>query len=119
MSNYQKTILSGSVDGLPINITGTNSGTANTIHTAHATLLDEPVISAFNSDTVERELIIEWGAAGAGNLIAVTIPPRAAPTRIAPVEGHALLTNSKVVKAYCATTGVISVIGCNHRITSS
>jgi hypothetical protein len=86
-----------------------------TIHTAHATSLDEVHLWAVNSDTTARKLTIEFGGATApDDLIEVTIPPESG---LVPIVPGMILTNSKVVTAFCATANVVSIGGFINRIT--
>ena len=86
-----------------------------TIHTAHATALDEVWLWAVNSDTTARKLTVEWGEATApdGN-IEVTIPAESGYLLVVP---GLILTNSLVVKAFAATANVLLINGYVNRIT--
>jgi hypothetical protein len=114
MATYTKELLSGSTDGKGIKITQTATA-GDTIHTAHATSLDEIYLYAFNSGTADVKLTIEWGEATApdGN-IEVTIPGESGLYLIIP---GLLLTNSLVVKAFAETANVIIIHGFVNRIT--
>lgn len=111
---FSKIKLSGSTDGKQIKVAATATP-GDTIHTAHATALDEIWLWAVNSDTVARKLTIEWGEATApdGN-VEVTIPGEAGYLLVIP---GLLLTNSLVVKAFAGTTNVILINGYVNRIT--
>lgn len=105
--------LSGSTDGKPIHIAGTNTGTADTIHAAQSgtALLDEIWLWVTNRDTVDRTITIEWGSAtDPGGLLckAVVIPANSGPMCIAP---GLVLQNSLVVKAFASVTNVLGVHG--------
>lgn len=103
--------LSGSTDGLPVHVSGTNTGGANTIHTAHASALDEIWLWAANRSGTDATLTIEWGGAtDPGNLLskAVVIPANGGLVCIAP---GLPLTNSLVVKAFAGTANVIGIVG--------
>jgi hypothetical protein len=87
----------------------------DTIHTAHATALDEIWLWAVNSDTTDRKLTIEYGGATSPDcLIEITIPAESGLINIVP---GLLLTNSLVVKAFCATANVVMIGGYVNRIT--
>jgi len=86
-----------------------------TIHTAHATSLDEISLWAVNSDTTARKLTIEFGGVAApDNLIEITIPPESG---LIPVVPGLILTNSLVVTAFAETANVVMVGGFINRIT--
>ena len=111
---FSKVKLSGATDGKQIKVVATATA-GTTIHTAHATALDEIWLWAVNSDTTARKLTIEWGEATApdGN-IEVTIPPESGYMLVVPGQ---LLTNSLVVKAFAAAANVILINGYVNRIT--
>lgn len=113
MATFSKVKLSGSTDGKQIKV-GATATPGTTIHTAHATALDEVWLYAVNSSTTATKLTIEWGEATApdGN-IEVTIPGESGYLLVVP---GLILTNSLVVKAFAATTNVILINGYIHRI---
>lgn len=114
MATYTKLKLSGSTDGRLKKVVQTASP-GDTIHTAHAADLDEIWLYAVNSDTVDRKLTIEFGGTTApDDLIEVTIPPESGLLLIIP---GLLLTNSSVLKAFCATANVVMVGGFVNRIS--
>ena len=105
--------LSGGTDGKNIKVVQTATA-GTTIHTAHATALEEIWLWCQNSSTSGVKLTIEWGEATApdGNLEA-TIPPEGGPVLIVPGW---LLTNSLVVKAFAGTANVLLINGFVNRI---
>ncbi|HCA51598.1 MAG TPA: hypothetical protein DEP24_00780 [Mycobacterium sp.] len=113
MATFSKLKLSGSTDGKQIKVAATATA-GTTIHTSHATALDEVWLFAVNSDTTARKLTIEWGEATApdGN-IEVTIPAESGYLMVVP---GLCLTNSLVVKAFAATANVILINGYVNRI---
>ena len=115
MPTISKLKLSESDDGKMIKIAATaTAGTA--IHTAHATDLDEIWLWAVNSDTTARKLTIEFGGVGApDDLIEQTIGPEAGLFLIVP---GLLLTDSAVVRAFCATANVVMIAGYVNRVTA-
>lgn len=114
MATYTKIKLSGSTDGMGVKVVQTAT-LGTTIHTAHATSLDEIWLWAVNSDTVERKLTIEYGGATSPDkLIEVTIPPEGGLALVIP---GLLLTNSLVVTAFAASGNVIMIHGFVNRIT--
>ena len=115
MATYTKLKLSGSTDGKGIKVAQTATA-GTTIHTAHATDLDEIWIYAVNSQEASVKLTLEWGEATApdGNIEA-TIPGESGLFLVTP---GLLLTNSLVVKAFAVTANVICIHGFVNRITA-
>ena len=117
MATFTKSLLSGSTNGKQIKITGTNSGGADTIHTAVAgtSSLDEIWLYAHNDHTAAVVLTILWGGTtDPDNQITVTIPSLAGRTLV--VDGM-LLQNGLVVKAYAGSANVIMLDGFVNAIT--
>ena len=113
MATYSKVKLSGAADGLNNKIAATSSA-GDTVHTAHATALDEVWLYACNTSTSDVKLTVEWGATSDDErLTEVTIGAEAGWVLVIP---GMLLTNSLVVKAFAATTNVINVNGYVNRI---
>lgn len=111
---------SGSTQGQAVKVAATSTpGTL--IHTTgvSATIEDEIWLYAFNSDTSDRLLTIEFGGATAPDQnIVLTIPFKAG--LIIVVPGIALLGSGTValtVKAFAATANVITILGFVNRIT--
>ena len=115
MATFTKLKLSGSTDGKGIKVVQTATA-GDTIHTAHATDLDEIWIWVVNSSAANVKLTIEWGQADApdGN-IEVTIPAEGGLILVIP---GLLLTNSLVVKAFAATANVLLIHGFVNRISA-
>jgi len=114
MATYTKVKLSGSTDGRMIKVAATAT-LGTTIHTAHATSLDEIWLYAVNSDTVDRKLTIEFGGATApDNLIEQNIPAESGLILVCP---GLILSNSLVVTAFAATANVIMIGGYGNRIS--
>jgi hypothetical protein len=120
MATFTKNKLSGSTDGLPIKVTGTNTAGAVTAHTAvagtTAGVFDEIWIYANNTSASAVKLTIEYGTATAadGN-IELTI---AAESGLVLVIAGLILQNSRVVKAFAATADVILLTGYVNSITA-
>ena len=112
-TTFTKVVLSGSTDGKQIKVAATATA-GTTIHTAHATSLDEIWLWAVNSSTTTVKLTVEWGEATApdGN-IEVTIPGESGYLMVVP---GLVLTNSLVVKAFAGTANVILINGYVNRI---
>jgi hypothetical protein len=116
MAIYTKRFLSASTNGLGIVVSATSSP-GDTIHTAvdSLTVYDEVFIFAVNTDSVDRELVIEWGG--------TTSPDDIRPITVKANEGLVLvipgllLQNSQVIKAYAAVTDVITIDGYVNRIS--
>ena len=106
--------------GLAIKVAATaTAGTA--IHTASATAttIDEIWLYAVNTSTSAVKLTIEWGEATApdGN-IELTVAAESGLVLVSPgllLQGNA---TPKVVKAFAATTNVITLHGYVNRITA-
>lgn len=113
MATYTKEFLSGSTNGRQVKVAATATpGTL--IHTAHATAKDEIWIWAVNSDTTPRKLTIEFGGTTApDDLIELTVPAEAGLLMIIP---GLILSNSLVVRAFCASANVVTVSGFVNRI---
>lgn len=121
MSTFTKHILSESVEGAPILISGTESASATLIHTAPSDTLqmDEVWLYAMNTDIDAHKLTIEWGGDSAGNIIVQMVPAEAGLVLVAP--GLLALGNDVApieIKAFNETTGdVINITGYVNRIT--
>lgn len=119
MASFTKLKLSGSTDGKQIKVTGTGTGSTVTVHTAHASALDEIWLYADNSSTSDILLTIEWGATtDPDNIFEVTIPGlgTAGVDGIVPVIPGLIITNSLVVKAFAGTGNVLKLSGYVNRI---
>lgn len=118
MATAVKRKLSGSTDGLGIKVVATaSSGT--TIHTAvagtTAGTFDEIWLYAYNSDSVDRLLTIQFGGtATPDDDIKVTVPAQLGVSLIVP---GLILQNASVVRAYAASANVIIIYGFVNSIT--
>ena len=109
-----KVRLSGGTNGRNIKVVATAT-LGTTIHTAHATALDEVWLWAVNSDTTDRKLTIEFGGATSpDDLVELTIP---AESGLVPVIPGLPLTGSVVVTAFAATANVVMIAGFVNRIS--
>lgn len=114
MAVYSKLKLSGSTDGKCIKVAASASP-GTTIHTAHATALDEIWLWAVNSDTTDRKLTIEFGGTTSpDDTIEQTILAESGLVLIIP---GIILTNSLVVKAFAASANLVLINGYVNRIT--
>lgn len=116
-TSIERIALSGSTSGKQIKIVATATP-GTTIHTATASAtdtFDEVWLWAWNSDTVSREITIEYGSATApDDNIKVTIAAKSGFTAI--VQGL-ILQNSLVIRAFGAAANVLMVGGYVNRIS--
>lgn len=115
MATFTKLKLSGSTDGKPIKVVATATA-GTTVHTAHATSLDELWLWVTNTDTTDRTLTIEFGGTTDPDhliLKAVTIPAKSLPI---PIITGLHLTNSLVVGAFASSANVLLISGFVNRI---
>ena len=113
MATYSKVKLSGASNGLNNKIAATSSA-GDTVHTAHASALDEVWLYACNTSASDVKLSIEWGAISDDErLTEVTIGAEAGWVLVIP---GLLLSNSLVVKAFAGTPNVINVNGYVNRV---
>jgi hypothetical protein len=108
MDTFQKSLLTGSTNGLPIAINATTSGSANTIHTAGSTDIHELWVSAFNYSNVDQTLYILIGGTSSYQVFSQVIP---AGRGLVPILSGLCYTGSVIIKAYSSLTGSISVVG--------
>ena len=118
MATAVKRKLSGSTDGRGIKVAATSSA-GTTIHTAvagtTAGTYDEVWLWAYNSDTVDRALTIEYGGTTApDDNIVVTVPFKSGLMLIVP---GLVLQNGDVVKAFAAATNVVVIFGYVNAMT--
>ena len=117
MATYTKQFLSGSTNGKAILVAATSTpGTL--LHTAVAGTsdMDELWIYANNTSTNSVKLTIEWGEATAPNgNIEVTVLQESGLVCITP---GLIIQNGLTVRAFAATTNVITIHGYNHRIAA-
>ena len=118
MATFSKQLLSGSIDGKAIKVVQTATA-GTTVHTAHATALDEIWLYAVNSSASSVKLTIEYGeeAAPDGN---IELSVAAESGLVLVVAGLLLQGNAtpKVVRAFAATANVILLHGYVNRITA-
>lgn len=119
MATFTKTVLSGSTQGRGIKVAATaSSGT--TIHATgtSATILDEVWLYAYNSDTSNRLLTIQYGSTTSpDDDIKITIPTQSGLVLVVPglvLTGTGAAANT--VRAYAANANVITIHGYVNRI---
>ena len=114
MASFSKLVLSGSTNGKGILIAQTAT-IGDTVHTAHATSLDEVYLYAHNAHTAAVELTIEFGGAtDPGEVFVYSVPNDNGLHLVCP---GLILTNSLLVNVFAGTTNVITVFGYVNRIT--
>lgn len=107
--SYTREPLSGSIHGRGVKVAATSTP-GTTIHTGQAstTLTDVVTLSCYNSDTVTRTLVLEWGGTTApDDNRKYDIPPG----DTIPVVVDDIIRNSLVIKAFCATANVLVLFG--------
>lgn len=115
MATFTRVKLSGSTDGMGIKVTATATA-GTTVHTAHATALDEIYCWLSNLSASAVTVTIEWGGVtDPDNLLVKTlsIPANSPPI---PVVTGQLLTNSKVFAIFASSANVIIASGFINRI---
>ena len=121
MATFTKTKLSGSTDGRGILVAQTATA-GDTIHTGSgtATTYDEIWLYAMNTHSADVKLTLEWGGVTSPNdLIEITIGTEAGLVLVAPgllIKGNA--STALIVKAFAATTNVITIHGYVNQITA-
>lgn len=120
MATFSKQILSGSTDGKAIKVAATATA-GTTIHTGSttATTLDEVWLYAQNTSASDVKLTVEWGGtASPDDHIEYTVKAENGLYLIVPgliLKGNA---TALVVRAFAATTNVITIHGYVNRITA-
>jgi len=120
MATFSKDILSSSTNGRAIKVAATGTP-GTTIHTGSTTTTtyDEVWLYAQNTDTTARKLTIEWGnTTSPDDLIEITVPAESGLMLVVPgliIKGAA---TALVVRAFAATTNVITIHGYVNRITA-
>lgn len=119
MATFTKTLLSGSTQGRGIKVAATaSSGT--TVHATgtSASNIDEVWLYAYNSDSTNRELTIQYGATSTpDDDITVTIPTKAGLILVVPgliLTGTGSAANT--IRAYSEVANVITIHGYVNRI---
>lgn len=113
MASFSKEFLSGSTNGRGVKVAASSSpGTL--LHTGHATAKDEVWLFATNTDTVDRDITIQFGGTTSpDDHVKHTIP---AGQQILVCSGL-LISNSLVVRAFGSAANVIAVHGFVNRIS--
>tara|TARA_Y100001963_G_scaffold98493_1_gene135433 strand:- start:4 stop:357 length:354 start_codon:yes stop_codon:yes gene_type:complete len=110
MPTYTEHLLSGSTKGMGISMTGTGTGSADTIHTtpAGASNHDCLVLSAVNTHTSSVTLTIEFGGTAATTLIPVELAADAGLQRVVDLEP---LNDGAVVKGFASVADKVNIFG--------
>ena len=114
MATILKALLSQSVNGKNILVSGTTTGVLTTLHTATSgsVNLDEIYLYAYNSKTDDVDLTVFWGETGTAGEMKVTIPFQAGRYMI--VDGK-LLQNGLSITALCSSGSGINIDGYVNR----
>ena len=114
MATFTKVKLSGSTDGRGIAVAATAT-LGTTIHTAHATALDEIWLYANNIHSSAVVLTVEYGGVTTtSDLIQTSIA--ATPSGLVLICAGLLVTGSVVVTAFAGTANKIELFGYVNRI---
>ena len=113
MAVFSKIELSAGTDGLAVLVAATAT-VGTTIHTAHASALDEVWLWAHCYDTTARKLTIEFGGVAGKDTFEFTVPAEDGLYQVIP---GLIITNSKLVTAFAATATSIGLVGYVNRIT--
>jgi hypothetical protein len=108
-----KQLLSGSTNGRPVKIAATATP-GTTLHTAHATSLDELSIYLTNTSASDVEVTIELGGTTSpDDHIKALVPAKDTVLAVPGVP----LTNSLLVRAFAGSANVVNAIGYVNRIS--
>lgn len=110
-------VLSGSTRGRPIQITGTATAGANTLHTATTTAgqLDRVYIDLTNNSDSAVVVTIEFGTTGLANELNITVPPR---ETVKAVDGLVIGgAATDTIRAYATTASVVNAVGRVERLS--
>jgi hypothetical protein len=115
MPTFSKVLLSGSTNGASTLVAATSTP-GTTIHTAVSGTsgLDEIWLYADNSSSSTVKLTVEFGGTAEKDQIEINIPGESGLVLVVP---GLVLQNSLVVRAFAATTNVVSISGYVNRIS--
>lgn len=116
--DVQTIVFSGSTRGRPIQITGTTSGGANTLHTATTTSgqVDKMFMWLTNTSTAAVTVTVEFGTTGVGNELDYVVPGN---ETIIAIDGAVIGgAATDTIKAYATTASVVNAFGRVERLTS-
>lgn len=122
MADITKELLSGSTDGLPIKVTGTDYANRVTVHTAvtGTTDVDELFIYAHVDDAASADvtLTIVWdNGTDPDDLMHVTLPAHgtAGDDGMIPIVTGIPIQNAKAVSAYASSADQVLITGWVNR----
>ena len=119
ISAIERIPISGCSDGRGIKITGTASGTANTIHTATSTagVIDEVWLYCYNSGSTNLVLsLCLGGTTDPDDIVKITIPAKSGDILVLSGE---CFNGGVVIKAYADSANYLVIRGYVNRITNS
>jgi len=117
MGVFSKQFLSASPNGLPIKITGTATGTANTIHASASSAKDVMWLHAVNTTGGNVDLTIEFGGVvSPDHHIKMRIEAQSGPILVVP---GIPLTGSVTVKAFASVANAVNIVGYVDRISET
>ena len=119
ISAIERIVLSGSTNGRGIKVTGTGTGSADTIHTATSSsgLIDEVWLFAYNSDTSSRTLsLCLGGTTSPDDIVNIVLLPQQGDILVLAGE---CFNGGVILKAYGSVANVLVVRGYVNRITNS
>lgn len=119
MASFLPRLLSGSTSGRPIKVAATSTP-GTTIHTAvdGASDIDHIWLDAYNTDTAEVTLTLEWGGTTSPDDLspkALSLPPGAGPV---PIVANRPLNGGLAVKAFASSANKIVITGRVTRYTA-
>jgi hypothetical protein len=111
MASFTRVLLSGSTDGKPIKVAATGTP-GTTIHTAAASpTLDHVYALVTNTDTVDRDLTIEFGGTTDPDHLIAKAVPIPAKSHDFPILIGQPLTNSLAIKAFASSANKLLITG--------
>lgn len=118
IQSVERILLSGSTNGRGIKITGTDTSSANTIHTTSSTsgVIDEVWLYCYNSGNVSITLTLcLGGTTSPDDLANYTIPPQNGDVLVLAGE---CFGGGVAIKAYATTANFLVIRGYVNRITN-
>lgn len=115
MATIQKKLLSASMSGQNVLVTGESPDQITTLHstsTSSSVNADEIYLYAYNSKNDDVDLTLYWGPTGFSNELKVTIPYQAGRYMI--VDGKLLMSGLSVT-AFCSSGNGINIDGYVNR----
>ena len=110
---YQSVALSGSTNYLPLNITGVATGSANVIHTAHATNTDELWLDLYNYTNTDTFVTLMLGGSASHQLLVVPVPSQRG---MIPLLKGQRFDGGVVISAFASAANRVAIVGQVNRI---